>query len=173
LTGINTRPGMPATLAGPLARATAHRARRRLAMPQQTIEFTSDKRFVRRARALKTLQTMVRLYCHSHGHGHAPGDALCSDCAALFDYARRRLERCVFGDAKPTCANCVVHCYKADMREQIRVVMRWAGPRLMLRHPVMAIVHLLEERRPAPMLPARRARGPAPAADAATGDRAP
>jgi hypothetical protein len=122
----------------------------------QIIEFTSDKRFVRRARALKTLETMVRMYCR--GHGHDRSEALCSDCAALFDYARRRLERCVFGDAKPTCANCIVHCYKAGMREQIRIVMRWAGPRLMLRHPVMAVAHLVEERRPAPMLPAMTAR---------------
>jgi hypothetical protein len=117
------------------------------------IEFTTDKRFVRRARELKTIETMVRMYCRGHRHqGRAP---LCSDCGALFEYAKRRLERCAFGDAKPTCANCVVHCYKADMREQMRVVMRWAGPRMMLRHPVMAIVHLIDERRPVPTLPAK------------------
>lgn len=123
----------------------------------QIIEFTSDKRFVRRARALKTIEAMVGMYCHAHH----PSDAepLCGDCSALLAYARRRLERCVFGDAKPTCANCVVHCYKADMRERIRRVMRWAGPRMILRHPVMAIVHLIEERRPAPRLPGRSARG--------------
>jgi hypothetical protein len=119
----------------------------------QIIEFTTDKRFVRRARELKTIETMVRMYCRGHRHqGRAP---LCSDCGALFEYAKRRLERCAFGDAKPTCANCVVHCYKADMREQMRVVMRWAGPRMMLRHPVMAIVHLIDERRPVPTLPAK------------------
>lgn len=122
----------------------------------QIIEFTSDKRFVRRARALKTIETMLRMYCRAHHHEH--GEPFCRDCGALFEYARRRVERCVFGDAKPTCANCVVHCYKADMRERIRLVMRWAGPRMMLRHPVMAIVHLLEERRPVPMLPARSTR---------------
>ena len=122
----------------------------------QTIEFTTDKRFVRRARELKTIDTMVRMYCR--GHRHPDRAPLCSDCRALFDYAKRRLERCVFGDAKPTCANCVVHCYKADMREQMRVVMRWAGPRMLLRHPVMAIVHLIDERRPVPRLPAKPGR---------------
>ncbi len=45
-------------------------------------------------------------------------------CAALLEYATRRLERCVFGDAKPTCANCLVHCYTAEMREKVRVMMR-------------------------------------------------
>ena len=122
----------------------------------QIIEFTTDKRFVRRARALKTIETMVRMYCRGHRHeGRAP---LCRDCGALLEYATRRLERCVFGDAKPTCANCVVHCYRADMREQMRVVMRWAGPRMMLRHPVMAITHLIDERRPVPTLPAKSAK---------------
>ena len=83
---------------------------------------------------------------------------LCTDCGALFEYAKRRLERCVFGDAKPACANCLVHCYKADRREQIRVVMRWAGPRMLLRHPVMAIAHMIADRRPVPTLPAKRSK---------------
>lgn len=131
----------------------------------QIIEFTTDKRFVRRARELKTIETMVRMYCRGHRHqGRAP---LCSDCGALFEYAKRRLERCVFGDAKPTCAHCVVHCYKADMREQMRVVMRWAGPRMMLRHPVMAIVHLIDERRAVPTLPAKSAKSRSATKDSA------
>jgi len=44
------------------------------------------------------------------------------------------------------------------MREQMRVVMRWAGPRMMLRHPIMAIAHLTDERRPVPTLPAKSAK---------------
>lgn len=122
----------------------------------QTIEFTTDKRFVRRAREVRIIETMVRMYCRGHRHErHGP---LCNDCDALLAYAKRRLERCVFGDAKPACANCVVHCYKADMREQIRIVMRWAGPRMMLRHPIMAIIHLVNEHRPVPTLPAKPAK---------------
>ena len=110
---------------------------------------------MRRARELKTIEAMVRLYCQGHGHqGRAP---LCADCAALFEYATRRLERCVFGDSKPACTNCLVHCYNAEMRERIRVVMRWAGPRMSLRHPILAALHLLDKRRPAPMLPAKPA----------------
>lgn len=130
----------------------------------QIIEFTTDPRFERRARELKIIEAMVRMYCH--GHRHERGAPLCSDCGDLLDYARRRLERCVFGDAKPTCANCVVHCYKADMREHIRVVMRWAGPRMMLRHPIMAIAHFISERRPAPKLPAKPAKSGRDAAGA-------
>ena len=121
-------------------------------MPKhKVVEFTTDRRFERRARELKTIEVMLRLYCRGH---HRPGSVpLCAECAALSEYAARRLERCVFGDAKPTCTNCVVHCYSAEMREQIRVVMRWAGPRMSLRHPLLALLHLFDGRRPAPRLP--------------------
>jgi hypothetical protein len=82
------------------------------------------------------------------------------------EYATRRLERCVFGDTKPTCANCVVHCYSAEMREKIRGVMRWAGPRMLLRHPVLGITHLLDGKRPVPTLPGKPATKPANANNA-------
>ena len=122
-------------------------------MTRQFVEFTRSKLFVRRARELKTIQVMVRMYCRGHHRGK--GEPLCATCGELMEYATRRLERCVFGDAKPTCANCVVHCYSADKREQIRVVMRWAGPRMLLRHPLLGIAHLLDGRRPVPTLAAR------------------
>ena len=138
-------------------------------MPRQVVEFTTDKRFVRRARELRTIEAMVRLYCR--GHDHPRRDPLCPDCAALFEYATRRLERCVFGDAKPTCANCTVHCYSAEMRERIRVVMQWAGPRMPLRHPLLSIVHVLYGRRPAPMLPAKPAQHLDQSAPAQPGSR--
>lgn len=125
-------------------------------MTRRIIEFATDKRFVRRARELKIIEAMVRMYCRGNGHARGGGAPLCSDCSELFEYASRRLERCVFGDAKPACAQCLVHCYKADMRERIRVVMRWAGPRMLLRHPIMAIGHMIAERRPVPTLPAKR-----------------
>jgi hypothetical protein len=121
-------------------------------MNRKIIEFRTDKRFVRRARELRTIDAMVRLYCRGHGHEGAP---LCRECAALMEYATRRLERCVFGDQKPTCANCVVHCYSADMRERVRQMMRWAGPRMLLRHPFLAIMHKLDGRKAVPALPAK------------------
>lgn len=120
---------------------------------QKLVDFRTDKRFVRRARELETIYAMMLLYC---GHHHRAGKHLCSECTALARYAERRLERCIFGDAKPTCSNCVVHCYRADMRERIRAVMRWAGPRMLLRHPVLAIRHMMDGRRPAIRLPGAR-----------------
>jgi hypothetical protein len=111
--------------------------------------------FVRRARALKTIDAMIGMYCRGHHHGER---SLCPDCARLRNYAARRLERCIFGDEKPNCADCAVHCYRAEMREQIRIVMRWAGPRMALRHPLLTIAHILAERRTVPSLPVPRRR---------------
>lgn len=122
-------------------------------MPRQVVDFTTDKRFVRRVRELAIIEVMVRMYCR--GHDHPDRAPLCADCAALLEYATRRLERCVFGDAKPTCANCTVHCYSAEKREQIRLAMQWAGPRMPLRHPILSILHMLDGRRASPLLPAR------------------
>jgi hypothetical protein len=108
------------------------------------------KRHPRLARELATIRAMVHLYC-AHQHGARTG--LCAGCDDLMRYSTRRLDRCVFGDDKPTCANCKVHCYHADMRERVRVVMRYAGPRMMWRHPVLAVAHLVDGRREAPELP--------------------
>ena len=125
-------------------------------MPVQVVEFTTDKCFVRRAHELTIIGTMVRLYCR--GHANPVIAPLCDDCAELLEYAARRLERCVFGDAKPTCTNCTVHCYSAEKREQIRLVMKWIGPRMARRHPILSIFHILDGRRPTPMLSAKPAK---------------
>lgn len=122
-------------------------------MPQETAQFKTDTQFRRRARELETIEAMIRLYCR--GHRHPREGRSCAECAALLDYATRRLRRCVFGDAKPTCANCLVHCYTVDMRERVRTVMRWAGPRMLYRHPLLAVRHMLDGKRPALQLPAK------------------
>ena len=71
-----------------------------------------------------------------------PVPPLCPQCQALLDYAHRRLEHCKFGEDKPSCTRCPVHCYKPAMREQIRQVMRYSGPRMLMHDPIMAIRHL-------------------------------
>lgn len=121
----------------------------------KSVEFRTDKRFIRRARELKTVGAMVRLYCRAHHHTL---QGLCGECSTLLDYARRRLEACPFGDAKPACNKCLAHCYSAHHREQIRIIMRWAGPRMLRYHPLMAIHHLFAARRPPPRLPEKKAR---------------
>ncbi len=73
-------------------------------------------------------------------------------CEALFEYASYRLLKCPYGEQKPTCRNCPVHCYTKDMREQMHEVMRFAGSRMLLRHPVLAFHHLRDAKRTAPHL---------------------
>ena len=90
---------------------------------------------------------MIALYCRGH---HAPQDGLCAECAALVDYAMRRLDCCPFGAEKSTCAKCPIHCYKPAMREQVRTVMRYSGPRMLLRHPWLALMHQLDAVRKPP-----------------------
>jgi ATP-dependent helicase YprA (DUF1998 family) len=107
-------------------------------------------------RECKTLEAMIRLFCRRH-HGKAAGP--CPECNGLLSYARERLEKCPFGNGKPSCANCPVHCYKPAMRERIRAVMRHAGPRMIWSHPVLAAFHLLDGWRKAPTAPAPKGRG--------------
>jgi hypothetical protein len=95
----------------------------------------------RMRREASTVAAMIHLYCHGQHHDK---DALCDDCQALHDYAIARLEHCPFQENKPTCALCSVHCYKREMRDKIRAVMRYAGPRMLFRHPVLAVLHLLD-----------------------------
>jgi len=93
----------------------------------------------RLAREWHTIETMVHLYCRDHHEG-----ALCAECRGLLDYASLRLDRCRFGTEKPTCAKCPVHCYQKDRREQVRMVMRYAGPRMLWEHPILSVRHWLD-----------------------------
>jgi hypothetical protein len=100
------------------------------------------------AREKKTVEAMIRLYCADH---HGAAAELCESCAELRDYALGRLMRCPFQEGKTTCTRCPVHCYRPAERERIRIVMRYAGPRMIRRHPILALWHLLDGRRDEPL----------------------
>lgn len=96
----------------------------------------------KRRREQYIVAEMIALYCRKNHVGQQTGQ-LCPDCRTLLDYAAARSEHCPFMAEKTFCANCKVHCYKPDMREKIRQVMRFSGPRMLLHHPVLAIWHLI------------------------------
>ena len=100
----------------------------------------------------RTMQCMVEIFCRDHHHADG-ADQPCADCQRFLDYAERRLEKCPYGEAKPTCAKCPIHCYKPAPREHAKVVMRYAGPRMTVRHPAMAVAHLFDGRGKAPVKP--------------------
>ena len=100
----------------------------------------------------RTVRHMIELWCRKN-HGHKAmldmdrnslgGKAMCDECRKMLDYSLARLDHCRFGDRKTKCHKCTVHCYRPDMREKIRAVMRFSGPRMILFHPLEALRYLL------------------------------
>lgn len=94
----------------------------------------------KREREKALVSEMIALYCKKK-HG---GKTLCPECAALDAYARMRSDKCPFMETKTFCSNCKVHCYQPEMREKIREVMRFSGPRMLFHHPGAAVRHTIE-----------------------------
>lgn len=108
-------------------------------------------------RDARTVAAMVRIYCAGK---HGRRATLCAPCEALLCYADDRLTKCPFGEEKTTCRDCPIHCYRPVERTAMKDVMRYAGPRMLWRHPLLAIRHLWIERLgppPWPPLAKRRA----------------
>lgn len=103
----------------------------------------------RLARERRTMAAMMAIFCRNH-HGHQ--GRICDNCHQLLSYADQRLANCPFGEDKPACNHCQVHCYSATQRQRVRAVMRYAGPRMLWRHPILSLYHLLDKRREAPDL---------------------
>ena len=104
----------------------------------------SKKTELKREREKKIVSQMIQLYCRKK---HNTKGELCEECRSLTEYALLRSDKCPFMETKTFCSNCKVHCYKPDMREQIKEVMRFSGPRMMLYHPVAAVRHVIESKR--------------------------
>lgn len=94
-------------------------------------------------REKETVSHMIRIYCR-YKEGNK---TLCPNCQQLLAYAHKRLEGCKFGEHKPTCKRCPIHCYRPDMKQKIQEVMRYSGPRMLLFHPWAAIRHLWQEKK--------------------------
>lgn len=94
-------------------------------------------------REQETIAYMIAYYCRKQHHT----TSLCPDCKALLVYANKRIELCPFKETKTFCSACKVHCYKQEERDQIRKVMRYSGPRMLLHHPLMALHHLYIEKK--------------------------
>ena len=103
-----------------------------------------DKIQKKREREKQMVSQMIALYCNKNHHTKGK---LCAECAALNAYAKLRSEKCPFMETKTFCSNCKVHCYKPEMREKIREVMRFSGPRMIFQHPVAAIRHVIETKK--------------------------
>lgn len=81
---------------------------------------------------------MIELYC-KHRLGLKEVN---EEYKQLGEYACKRLDYCRFGEKKSACKKCPIHCYSPIMRQKIRDVMRWVGPRMLLFDPIAAIRHI-------------------------------
>lgn len=89
---------------------------------------------------------MIAMYCMKYHRL----DGLCPDCEELASYAQKRLDVCPFQEDKPSCSKCPTHCYTPEMRKKIKKVMRYAGPRMIYKHPFLALRYLLDRRKGIP-----------------------
>ncbi len=103
----------------------------------------------RMKREKKTISYMVEIYCENHHKTHGE---LCPECTEFLTYAHMRLDKCPFQEKKSTCGKCLFHCYRADMKEKVKIVMRFSGPRMLLHHPSEALHHAWDGRVKPPKL---------------------
>ncbi|MCI6277793.1 MAG: nitrous oxide-stimulated promoter family protein [Clostridium sp.] len=89
----------------------------------------------------KTVELMINLYCRKKHHRKGE---LCDECKELLEYANKRLTYCKFGEKKTSCSKCPIHCYKKDMKEKIKRVMRFSGPRILFYNPYEFIRHIIK-----------------------------
>lgn len=102
-------------------------------------------------REIKTINKMIKLYENSHPASIEQPN-LYQD---LYTYAVKRLDKCRYGENKPACKQCPVHCYQPKMREQMKRIMHW-WIKMIIFHPILAIKHLIDDKKPVPELPVRR-----------------
>ncbi|MGO8684752.1 MAG: nitrous oxide-stimulated promoter family protein [Thermoleophilia bacterium] len=114
----------------------------------------------RRQREARTLRLMIALYCHDH-HAAAPivgargsqvaaPATLCPDCAALAIVCAGALEHCPYGANKPVCATVRCTAISPPGGKKSPRSLRYAGPRMLRRHPLLAVAHLRDSRRRLP-----------------------
>jgi len=89
---------------------------------------------------VQTVRLMIDIFCHWQ---HDKKEGLCPECRELLDHVTKRLEKCPLKKNKPKCSKCPVHCYNPDMRKKIRAVMKYSGPRMLYRHPILSGRHYL------------------------------
>jgi len=88
----------------------------------------------------RTVEEMIRFYCFKR----EGNQKLCDKCKALLVYAQQRLDHCPIKEKRTNCRKCSVHCYNPEMKKQIRCVMLYSGPRMLIYNPLKAIRHFFQ-----------------------------
>ena len=77
----------------------------------------------------KILKKFIAVYCrenHLKKGRKEYKDGYCKECYELLEYSLQRLHACPL-DPKPQCKHCKIHCYKPQMRQKIKEVMKFSG----------------------------------------------
>jgi predicted amidophosphoribosyltransferase len=88
-----------------------------------------------------TILKMVKIYC---ARFHKPDGELCAECQDLAEYAVECVMRCRYGEDKPACGLCPTNCFSGDSYTRIAAIMRYAGPRMLYKHPLLAFSHIYD-----------------------------
>lgn len=96
---------------------------------------------IRRDKKHDIAEQMIITYCKGNKHDYGE-DGLCNDCRELRDYSLQRTTRCPHVEKTLFCSNCPTPCYKPDMKERMRVAMKYAGPRFFFKHPILVTKHI-------------------------------
>lgn len=91
-------------------------------------------------REIRNFAYMVAVFCRSRHSSEVP----CESCAALLAAVSIKLRMCPFGEGKSACGRCRRNCFGGDLHSRTQQVMRVAGPRMLLRHPLQTLEHLAQ-----------------------------
>jgi hypothetical protein len=47
-------------------------------------------------------------------------------------------------EKKSNCRKCLIHCHQSPMKEQVKVVMRYSGPGMLVHHPGLVMHHVVD-----------------------------
>jgi hypothetical protein len=98
---------------------------------------------------LETINKMLAIYCHDIHR--SKWEQLCPECQQLLNYAGHRLEKCPYGENKPVCSQCPIHCYKPEQRAAVKRVMGYSGPRMLWRNPMLTIRYMYRKKFKSPI----------------------
>ena len=104
-------------------------------MKDKESKMSAEKIQSKGSRKKEVVSLMIGLYCKRNIKQKA---CFVMSVKKLDDYAKLRSDKCPFMETKTFCSNCKVHCYKPEMREKIREVMRFSGPRMIFT------IHILQ-----------------------------
>lgn len=98
-------------------------------------------------RERSTIEAMVKIFCAGHNHSKIQCTSdLCNECSSILGYALQRIDFCPHKTEKPSCANCTVHCYRGEWADKIKQLMRYAGPKMIFKHPILAFFHIWDSK---------------------------